>query len=86
MPKTCKQYYFNKLMSCLVLKSFLFSTPYFLCLKFAGNVVVLMLRFHAYVVSVYKTDKVSYRDHVTLVALIVVKQLVHVPAVHLSRY
>ena len=45
-----------------------------------------MLRFHAYVVSVYKTDKVSYRDHVTLVALIVVKQLVHVPAVHLSRY
>ena len=58
-------------MSCLVLKSFLFSTPYFLCLKFAGNVVALKPHFHAYVVSVYKTDKGSYRNHVTLTAALV---------------
>ena len=58
-------------MSCLVLKSFLFSTPYFLCLKFAGNLLALKPGFHAYVVSVYKTDKGSYRDHVTLTAALV---------------
>ena len=58
-------------MSCLVLKSFLFSTPYFPCLKFAGNVEALKLHFHAYVVSVYKTDKGSYRDHITLTAALV---------------
>ena len=58
-------------MSCLVLKSFLFSTPYFLCLKLAGNLVALKPGFHAYVVSVYKTDKGSYRDHVTLTAALV---------------
>ena len=53
-------------MSRLVLKSFLFSMPYFLFLKFVGNVVTLGPRFHAFVVSVYKTDKGSYRDHITL--------------------
>ena len=58
-------------MSCLVLKSFLFSTPYFLCLKLTGNLVALKPGFHAYVVSVYKTDKGSYRDHVTLTAALV---------------
>ena len=58
-------------MSCLVLKSFLFSTPHFLCLKLAGNLVALKPGFHAYVVSVYKTDKGSYRDHVTLTAALV---------------
>ena len=58
-------------MSCLVLKSFLFSMPYFLFLKFAGNVVALGPRFHAYVVSVNKTDKGSYRDHITLTAALV---------------
>ena len=45
--------------------------PYFLCLKFAGNVVALKPRFHAYVVSVYKTDKGSYRNHITLTAALV---------------
>ena len=58
-------------MSCLVLKSFLFSMPYFLCLKFAGNVVALWPRFHAFVVSEYKTDKGNYRDNITLTATLV---------------
>ena len=58
-------------MSCLVLKSFLFSAPCFLCLKFAGNVVALKPCFHAYVVSVYKTDKGSYRNHSALTAALV---------------
>ena len=58
-------------MSCLLLKSFLFSTPYFLCLKFAGNVMALRPRSHVYVISVYKTDKGSYRDHITLTAALV---------------
>ena len=53
------------------MKSLLFSTPYFLCLKLAGNLVALKPGFHAYVVSVYKTDKGSYRDHVTLTAVLV---------------
>ena len=48
-----------------VLKSFLFSPPYLLCLKFVGNLVALKPRFHAYAVSVYKTDKGSHRDHIT---------------------
>ena len=68
VPKKCTQYYSNK---CLVLKSFLFSTPYFHCLKFAGNLVALRPCFYAYVVSVYKTDKGSYRDHITLTAALV---------------
>ena len=91
VPINCTQYYDNKIMSCLVLRSFLFSTPYFLCLKFAGNLVALKPRFHAYVISEYKTDKGSYRDHYYINCCIgrfdnVIKHLVHAPAVHLSRY
>ena len=64
VPKNCTQIilYDNK---CLVLKSFLFSPPYLLCLKFVGNLVALKPHFHAYAVSVYKTDKGSHRDHIT---------------------
>ena len=58
-------------MSCLVMKSLLFSTPYFLCLKFAGNLEAVWPHFHACATSVYKTDKGSYRDQTTLAAALV---------------
>ena len=51
-----------------------------------------MSRFHAYVVSVYKTDKGSHRDHITYFNCCighfdnVITQLVHTSAMCLSRY
>ena len=64
VPKNCTQYYMA--MKCLVLKSFLFSPPYLLCLKFVGKLVALSPCFHAYVVSVYKIDKGSYSTEIIL--------------------
>ena len=49
-------------MSCLEI-ILVFTTLF--TLRFVGNLVALMPRFHAYVVSVYKTDKGSHRDHIT---------------------